>query len=157
MQELRERRGLVYSVFASPAPVVGGGALGGAVQVYAATAPERAQDTLDALAGECQRLRLGVSEAELERARVGAMTNLVMNEESAGARARGLLRDWLLFGRLRPLDEVKAALLGTTVAAVNSFVHDHPLTDPVAMTVGPVALDPATLGVPSMNTEGQPA
>jgi predicted Zn-dependent peptidase len=143
MTEVREKRGLVYSVSASPAPVRGGGAL----QVYAGTAPERAQQTLDVLAAEFDRLSLGLEAGELERARVGLMTSLVMSQESTSARARGLLRDWQLFERFRSLDEVKQGLEQVTLGEVNDFLARYHFRDPAIMTLGPVELDATAFGI----------
>lgn len=141
MQELREKRGLVYSVWASGQQYRGGGAL----LAYAGSAPDRAQETLDVLVGELARLREGVSADELGRARTGQLTTLVMSEESSGARARSLVRDQLLLGRVRTLDEVRAGLESVTLESLNAHVAEHPLEDPAAMTLGPRALEPGWL------------
>ena len=60
----------------------------GYVQAYAGTTPERAQETLDTLIAELKRMAEGVTEEELERARTGLLSSLVMGGESTGARAK---------------------------------------------------------------------
>src|SRR5262249_12712977 len=81
--EVREKRGLCYSVRASHVNVRGAAA----VFAYAGTTPERAQETLDVLTHELKRLREGVTDEELARARTGLLSALIMQSEATRARS----------------------------------------------------------------------
>ncbi len=72
--EVREKRGLVYSVSASASAHRGVGFS----LAYAGTTPARAQETLDVLLAELVKIGDGVSENELERAKIGMLSSMVM-------------------------------------------------------------------------------
>jgi predicted Zn-dependent peptidase len=116
--EVRERRGLCYSVGGS----YSAGRDLGRVTIYAGSRPERAQETLDCILRELERLERGIDADELERARIGILSRLVMSEESTSARAMALASDWFTYGRLRTLDELTSDLRGVTIEQVNALI-----------------------------------
>jgi predicted Zn-dependent peptidase len=119
--EVREKRGLVYSVAAVSRAVRG---LGYTLS-YAGTTTERADATLEVLLGELSKLSRGVSAAELERSRTGLLSQLVMQGESSGARAAALARDTYLLGVPRAIDDVKETLLNLDLEAVNRYLAER--------------------------------
>ncbi|HEU4740335.1 MAG TPA: pitrilysin family protein [Meiothermus sp.] len=135
--EVREKRGLVYSVSASPQGVKGFSYLLG----YAGTTPERAQTTLEVLQAEIERIREGVSEEELERAKIGLRTALVMQEESARSRVSSMARDLFMLGRIRPLSEIEAEIAAVDLPRINRFLAENPYQDPWVGTLGPKRLE----------------
>lgn len=134
--EVREKRGLVYSVMAVGRAVRGYGY----TLAYAGTTPERADETLRVLLGELVRLREGVSTEELERARTGLLSGLVMEGESSGGVAANLARNTFLFGAPRPLETVKAELLAVTLDDLNRYLAARPEPRFTVLTLGPNAL-----------------
>ncbi|MCA9056689.1 MAG: insulinase family protein, partial [Planctomycetaceae bacterium] len=88
--EVREHRGLCYSVSASLSSVL----TAGRVFAYVGTTTERAQETLDVTFEEIHKLARGIEPAELERCQANAKSSLVMQQESTSARASALTRDW---------------------------------------------------------------
>jgi predicted Zn-dependent peptidase len=138
--EVREKRSLCYSVYASYAA----GRDRGAVQVYAGTTPERAQETLDVIMSEYRRLRDGVDLNELNRAIAGMKSRLVMNRESTSARAAGMAHDQYLIGRARTLQELEDRIESITLERVNSYLGSRfNNLKCTIVTLGPTALDPA--------------
>jgi len=137
--EVREKRGLVYTVYAATRTLrdFGYGI------AYAGTTPERAQTTLEVLTFELRKLSDGVSEDELERARVGILSNLVMQGEASSSRASALARDTFIFGAPRPLATVKEAIQNVTLASVNDFLAARPNVGYTVMTYGPTLTDNA--------------
>ncbi len=131
--EVREKRGLVYAVSASPGSVKGLGYL----IAYAGTMPERARETLEVLAAEIARLREGVAREELDRAKVGLRADLVLAGESSQARAAALARDVFVLGRPRSLEEVEAEVMDVTLERINAFLSRHPYENPWIGTLGP--------------------
>ena len=81
--EVREKRGLCYSVYATHDTVKDRGAVIG----YAGTRADRAQQTLDVMIGEFRRLKDGVTADEVDRVKASLKTSLVMQQESTAARA----------------------------------------------------------------------
>ena len=135
--EVREKRGLCYSVYASYAGMRDRGAVLG----YAGTTTPRAQETLDVFVAELHRLAKGVEADELQRALVGMKARLIMQGESSGARAGAIAADLCVHGRPRTLKELADRVDAVTLDDVNRFVAEHPVKDLTAVTIGPEALD----------------
>ena len=133
--EVRERRGLAYSVGVGNRALRGFGYVVG----YAGTKPDRAEQTLSVFRTELRRLGEGVSAAELERARTGLLSSLVMQGESSGARASALVQDGFLRGAPRSLGEIQERLTRLTLEEVNTHLAGRPDPLPTVVTLGPVA------------------
>lgn len=131
--EVRGKRGLVYSVGAFPRIHRGLGI----VLAYAGTQPDRAQETVDVLLGELRRMRDGVTQDELERARIGLLSALVMQGESTGARAGAMAADVFLIGRPRTLDEIRRAVEAVTLDSLNTYLAERPEPCFTVVTLGP--------------------
>lgn len=135
--EVREKRGLVYSVWAGYSSLKDVGAILG----YAGTSNDRAQATLDTMVAEFHRLTLGVTPAELQRAKTGLKAATVMQGESTSARAGAIAHDYFIRGRIRTLEEITAAIDAVTVDRVNAYLKAHPPGPFTVVTVGPKPLD----------------
>src|SRR5262249_18457592 len=88
--EVREKRGLCYSVGAS----YGTFKDRASIFCYAGTTNERAQETLDVTLQELQRLQKGIEEEEIARVQAGLKSSLIMQQESTSSRARAMASDW---------------------------------------------------------------
>lgn len=95
-QEVREKRGLCYSVFSYGTSYEDVGQLG----VYAATSPEHAPELIDVTATVMLSMGRDVSPKEVDRAKAQLKSSLVMNLESASARADQIARQYLAFGEV---------------------------------------------------------
>lgn len=135
--EVREKRGLCYSVYASYESQLDRAA----VLCYAGTSADRAQETLDVTLDEIARLaRDGVEGEELETMRAGLKSSLIMQQESSMSRSGSLASDWFHLGRVRSLDEISAALDALTPEAVSSYAAGLDLNAMTILTLGPNAL-----------------
>ncbi|MEM6855341.1 MAG: pitrilysin family protein, partial [Planctomycetota bacterium] len=134
--EVREKRGLVYSVYASYA----GQKDRGDVLAYAGTTVPRAQETLDVLTAELRRLSEGINESEFQRAIVGMKSSLVMQGESTSARAASIASDVYVFGQPRSLERAAAEVDAVTLKQLNAYVAQHPPGDMTLVTLGPEPL-----------------
>jgi predicted Zn-dependent peptidase len=130
--EVRERRGLCYSVsagyhtqrdFASAI-------------CYAGTSSDRAQQTLDVMLEEIERLSSSVTEDELGRVKARAKSGLVMQQESSSARAGGIARQWYHLGRVRSLADELQRLDQLTVRSVRDWLEAHPPADLSIVSLG---------------------
>jgi predicted Zn-dependent peptidase len=63
-----------------------------------------------------------------------------MRQESTSARASAIASDWYFLGRVRPLEEIQAAIDGLTVRGVLDYVRRYPARDVTVVTLGPAAL-----------------
>lgn len=131
--EVREKRGLVYSVSAFYRSLRGFGYTIG----YAGTTPERADETLEVFLGELERLAQGVTPEELDRAKVGMLSALVMQGESSAATAGRLASDVFNLGRARTLEEITSRVQAVTLAEVNEYVDSNRVPEPTIVTLGP--------------------
>ena len=136
--EVREKRGLVYSVSASASGHRGFGY----TLAYAATTPQRADETLEVTLGELRRMSEGVTQDELDRARIKTLTSLIMQEESSRARAGALARDMWILGRVRSLDEITGAINAVTTKSIADFYQSCPVGAPSVVTLGARELSP---------------
>ncbi|GAC1537829.1 MAG: pitrilysin family protein [Acidimicrobiales bacterium] len=91
-QEVRERRGLAYSVYAYRS----GYDDAGVAAIYAGSAPGRAAETLRVIVGEVERLAEGVTDRELEVARGNVVGSMALGLEDSGARMARIGRSALL-------------------------------------------------------------
>lgn len=135
--EVREKRGLCYSVWAGYSSLKDLGCILG----YAGTSNERAQATLDCFLGELDRLSSGISAQELERAKTGLKASTIMQGESTSSRAGAIAYDHFMRGRIRTLEEIKAALDAVSLDQVNAYLKANPPRDFTIVTVGPKPLD----------------
>ncbi len=134
--EVREKRGLCYSVRASHSTMKGRGA----VVCYSGTRADRAQETLDVLVSELRRLRDGVTADELGRVRAALKSSLVMGQDSVSSRAASMAGDYFYLGRVRSVNEVAAAIDGITEAGIMDHLDRRPLSNFTAVTLGPAPL-----------------
>lgn len=137
--ELREKRGLCYSVSAG----YRGDRDYGVVTAYVGTTPERAQESLDVLLAELRRITTpqgGVTQEEFDRARVGMKSGLVFSGESSAARAGALAVDYRRLGRPRSLDEVALQIDAVTLDQLNAHLGKRELGRVTIQTLGPAAL-----------------
>jgi predicted Zn-dependent peptidase len=131
--EVREKRGLCYAVWATYTTFKDRAS----VLCYAGTTNERAQETLDVTLGELQRLQEGISKDEVERVQAGLKSSLIMQEDSTSARAGTLASDWYYLGRVRTVEEIKAAINGLTPRKILNHVRRYPPRDFTIVTLGP--------------------
>ena len=106
-QEVREKRGLAYSIYAS----VSGLADAGIFEIQAAVEPERTRELLSVVRAELSAVAGGaVTAEELDHTREHLKGLLYLGAESTENRMMRLARNILLFGREIPLEETAAAL-----------------------------------------------
>ncbi len=101
-QEVREKRGLAYSVFSFSSSYVDGGLFG----VYAGTGPDESRELAEVICGELCRVCDGVEAEELSRAKAQLKSGMLMSLESTFARCEQMARHMLIYGRPKSIDEI---------------------------------------------------
>jgi predicted Zn-dependent peptidase len=132
-REVRERRGLAYAVEAGTRAMPG--VAWGAASL--ATTPDRAKETCRVVERELRRLRDGVTADELERARTQLRTREAARSETGSGRAGQLLRDMLLRGAPRSVEERLAALARPSLADVNAALEEVRSDAPTRVALEP--------------------
>jgi predicted Zn-dependent peptidase len=110
-QEVREKRGLCYTISAFHGPYTDTGMFG----IYAGTDAGDVDETARAAAG--------ITEAEVDKAKAQMKVGLLMALESSGARARQLANQILIHGRPIPLAEIVGKIEAVTVESARAAGH----------------------------------
>ena len=104
-QQVREKRGLCYSIFSFAALHSDGGTFA----VYAGTSASQVDEMLSVCAGELATWQ-GVKDDEVARAKAQIRANLLMSRESVSSCADALARQMILFGQPQPDAEILDAI-----------------------------------------------
>jgi len=139
-QEVREKRGLAYSVYSFRAGFAETGAFG----VYVGTGPERAQEALDVVTAELDRVVAdkGIGADELEAAKGNLRGSMALSLESSQSRMHRIGSAELMMGEIQTLDEIVAAVDSVTPDDVARVVDRVLATDQRTLAaVGPIDED----------------
>ena len=133
-QEVREKRGLCYSVYAFHWGFSDTGVFG----VHAATGKGDIAKLVPVIIDELRRAGEDISQEELNRARAQYRAGLMMSHESAASRASQIARQMLLFGRPIGTEELVDRLSKLTVERLTDLSSRLFTTRPTVAAVGPV-------------------
>jgi predicted Zn-dependent peptidase len=133
-QEIREKRGLVYSVYSFNAAYTDTGILG----VYAGTGAGEVAELVPVLCDELKKVTAKIEEDELKRARAQIRAGLLMSLESTSARAEQLARQLLVFGRPIPPEEINEHILAVDAKAARAVAERCLATRPTVAALGPI-------------------
>ncbi|WP_426169006.1 M16 family metallopeptidase [Sandarakinorhabdus sp. DWP1-3-1] len=134
-QEVREARGLAYSISAATTPYADAGLM----SVHAATARKdaaRARDLIDRVLAETAE---SLDTAELARAKAQAVASLLMALESPQGQGDYLARQLLVHGRWVPASEVVTRIEAVTVDAARAAGRAMLAHAPARAEIGAVA------------------
>lgn len=141
-QEIREKRGLVYSVYSFASSYRDSGLLG----IYAGTGPDEIAELVPVLAEELRKSVSEITEDELKRAKAQLRAGTLMARESTSARVETLTQNYLVHGRHVPLEEMLAGLAAVEVSDVQRLAERMLTAAPTVALLGPaVAGDPFDL------------
>ena len=133
-QEIRERRGLVYSIQSYSSSYSDCGLFG----IYAGTGEEEIAELMPVLADEILRLAPSLVEDEVRRARNQLKAATLMSLESTGARAEQLGEQMLAFGRPLPIDEIVARIEAVDIDAIRRVAQRIFSGRPSLAAIGPL-------------------
>ncbi len=145
-QEIREKRGLVYSIYSFTAPYADGGLFG----IYAGTGEKEAEELVPVALQELRKVQSEVSEAELSRARSQVKAGLLMSLESTGSRCEQLARQLQVFGRIIPTQETIDKINAVTREDIQRSAARVFREAPTLAALGPVGLVPGLNSVVDM-------
>ncbi len=119
-QEIREKRGLVYTIYSFPTSYVSTGQF----SVYAATSPAQVQDLLPVMYDELRRVPKTLTIAEVNRAKAQLKAGLMMGSESTRARCEQAARQTLIHGHPIPAEETRHHVENVTLDDVIDFAEN---------------------------------
>jgi predicted Zn-dependent peptidase len=113
-QEVREKRGLAYSVFSFASAYLDGGIFG----VYAGTGSQQLGELVPVICEEIMKAEKAAGEEEMKRAHAQIKAGLLMSLESTSTRCEQLARQLLIYGRVIPVPELIAEIEAVDSEAV---------------------------------------
>jgi predicted Zn-dependent peptidase len=138
-QEIREKRGLVYSVYSFVSPFADAGLF----SIYAGTGEDQAEELVPVALEELRRVQKDVTEDELARAKAQLRASLLMSLESTGSRCEQLARQLQVHGRIIPVEETKAKIAAVTVDQVQALAARMFRAPPTLAALGPAGKVPS--------------
>ena len=133
-QEIREKRGLAYSVYSYTQQFAGSGLFG----VYAGCQPVKVHEVLkitrDILADVAEN---GLRDEELDRAKGQAKGGLVLGLEDTGSRMSRIGKSELMFGDLKTIDQMLADIDAVTPEDVRGVASNVLGKRPTLAVIGP--------------------
>jgi predicted Zn-dependent peptidase len=132
-QEVREKRGLCYSIYAFTNNFQDTGFTG----IYAGTGEKEAGELSAVIAGEMEAMTSAVSESELARAKAQLKSGLLMGLERPGTRAEQIASQIFTFGQVQSVPEIVAQIDAVDAAALKRYAA-RIMTQPAIAAVGPV-------------------
>jgi predicted Zn-dependent peptidase len=134
-QEVREHRGLCYSVYAFHWGFSDTGIFG----VHAATGGENLPELMPVIIDELRKSSMKIEQQEIDRARAQIRAQLLMGQESPAARAGQIARQMMLYGRPIPNEELMERLSGITIERLTDLAGRLFFdTTPTLSAIGPV-------------------
>jgi len=142
-QEVRERQGLVYSIYSGNA----GFRDCGLFYVYAGTEPANFPKVLGLVTEELRKVkRSGVTADELARAKEHLKGSLMLSLESTSSRMTRLAKQELYFGQYFTLDEILAAIDRVTPADTEALISTLLDRGPLSLVaLGPAGANPVSV------------
>ena len=142
-QEIREKRGLVYSIYSFCAPYSDGGIFG----IYAGTGESEAAELMPVTLEELRKVQSEVTEAELHRARAQVKASLLMSLESTGSRCEQIARQIQVFGRVVPTAETVAKINAVMPEDIQRAAARHFRAKPTLAAMGPADKVPSLANI----------
>ena len=113
-QEVREKRGLVYSIYSYTSAYVDGGLFG----IYAGTGDTHVPEVVPLVFDEIAKLARGAPDDEIARARAQVKATILMSLESTSSRCEQLARQMIVFRRPLAIGEIVARVEAVDSAAI---------------------------------------
>jgi predicted Zn-dependent peptidase len=132
-QEVREKRGLCYSIYAFASAFQDGGYSG----IYVGTSEKDAGEVSAVIAGEMAAMTSHISDAEMARAKAQFKSGLLMGLERPGTRAEAIASQIFTLGRVQSVAEITEKLDAITSDDVKRFAA-FTMAAPSIAAIGPI-------------------
>jgi len=134
-QEIREKRGLVYTVYSFASSYADGGIFG----VYAGTGEDEVEELMPVLCDEIVKSADTMTEAEVARARAQLKASILMGLESTSARCEHVASQLLIYGRPIEARELVRKIDEVDLGAVQRLAKRIFAGAPTFTALGPIA------------------
>jgi predicted Zn-dependent peptidase len=133
-QEIREKRGLAYSVYAYSQQFAGSGTLG----FYAGCNPTKAVEVVEIIREILSDVAdNGMSHEEIERAKGAVRGSLVLSQEDSGSRMSRIGKNEIVYGQVMDFDDILKAISRVSAEDVRGIAGEYLSKTPTLALVGP--------------------
>jgi len=130
-QEIREKRGLAYSVYAFPQQFAGSGMF----SIYAGTTPTKALEVVQLIRENLENIKShGLTQEEIARAKGQAKGALVLGMEDTGSRMSRLGKSELMYGNQKSVDELLEEIDAVSSESIKAL-SSQLLSNKMSMTI----------------------
>ncbi len=120
-QEIREKRGLAYSVYSYHSAHIDSGLF----TIYAGTAPKQTEEVLDVTMDVLDGIiASGLTESELKKSKEQLKGSLILSLESTSSRMNRIGKNELLLGKHYTMDEIIERIEAVTPEQIRSLIDD---------------------------------
>jgi predicted Zn-dependent peptidase len=135
-QEVREKRGLVYSIYTFSSAYQDGGLFG----LYAGTGADEVAELVTVVCDELRRVAADpMDDDEITRSRAQIKAGVLMSLESTSSRAERVARHLQVYDRIIPVDEIARRIDAVTAEDVRRVAERLLTSAPTLTALGPVA------------------
>ena len=135
-QEIREKRGLAYSVYSMSQQFAGSGFIG----FYAGCNPAKATDVVGIIRDVLHDVAAnGLTHEELTRAQGAVRGTLVLSQEDTGSRMSRIGKSELVYGDILSFDAILKAVSDVSSSDIRKLAAEFLTADPTLAVVGPFA------------------
>ena len=133
-QEIREKRGLAYSVYAYAQQFAGSGVLG----FYAGCNPSKAIEVVEIIRSVLGDVaENGMSHEEIERAKGAVRGSLVLSQEDSGSRMSRIGKNEIVYGQVMDFDDILKSIARVNPEDIRQIASEFLVKAPTLALVGP--------------------
>ena len=133
-QEIREKRGLAYSVYAYAQQFAGSGVLG----FYAGCNPTKAIEVVEIIRSVLSDVAdNGMTHEEIERAKGAVRGSLVLSQEDSGSRMSRIGKNEIVYGQVMDFDDILKAISRVSATDIREIAGEFLVKTPTLALVGP--------------------
>jgi predicted Zn-dependent peptidase len=133
-QEIREKRGLAYSVYAYSQQFAGTGTIG----FYAGCNPAKAIEVVEIIREVLSDVAdHGMSHEEIERAKGAVRGSLVLSQEDSGSRMSRIGKNEIVYGQVMDFDDILKAISRVSAEDIRQIAGEYLTKTPTLALVGP--------------------
>jgi predicted Zn-dependent peptidase len=133
-QEIREKRGLAYSVYAYAQQFAGSGVLG----FYAGCNPTKAIEVVEIIRSVLADVAdNGMTHEEIERAKGAVRGSLVLSQEDSGSRMSRIGKNEIVYGQVMDFDDILKSIARVNAEDIRQIASEFLVKTPTLALVGP--------------------
>ena len=133
-QEIREKRGLAYSVYSYIQQFAGSGSL----SFYAGCQPQKAEEVISIIREITSEVaKSGITDEEINRAKGAVRGALVLSQEDSGSRMNRIGKSELVYGEIMSFDEILKRVSAVTHDEIREIASELLTVSPTLAVVGP--------------------